>query len=331
MLIRSSDAGFDHPVPSEITPRTLFESRRILLQQMAAGAAGLTLAGWAARDARAQMKGPGVLPVLSAVPSTVAGAQTMDKPTAYNDATTYNNFYEFGTDKSDPARHAHTLKTQPWTVEVEGLVKKPGRYGLEDLMKWSAVEERIYRLRCVEGWSMVIPWVGYSLAELIRRVEPQPGAKFVEFVTLADRATMPGIRSSVLDWPYVEGLRMDEAMHPLTLLTFGMYGEVLPKQNGAPLRLVVPWKYGFKSIKCLVKIRFVDKQPVSSWEKAAPQEYGFYSNVNPVVDHPRWSQASERRIGEDGLLAKKRKTLMFNGYEPQVGQLYAGMDLKKFF
>jgi len=331
MLIRSSDAGFDHPVPSEITSRALFESRRTLLQQMAAGAAGLTLAGWAARDARAQMKGPGVLPVLSAVPSTVAGAQTMDKPTAYKDATTYNNFYEFGTDKTDPARHAHTLKTQPWTVEVEGLVKKPGRYGLEDLMKWSAMEERIYRLRCVEGWSMVIPWVGYSLAELIRRVEPQPGAKFVEFVTLADRATMPGIRSSVLDWPYVEGLRMDEAMHPLTLLAFGMYGEVLPKQNGAPLRLVVPWKYGFKSAKSLVKIRFVDKQPVSSWEKAAPQEYGFYSNVNPVVDHPRWSQASERRIGEDGLLAKKRKTLMFNGYEPQVGQLYAGMDLKKFF
>ncbi len=331
MLIRSSDAGFDHPVPSEITPRTLFESRRTLLQQMAAGAAGLTLAGWAARDARAQMKGPGVLPVLSAVPSTVAGAQTLDKPTAYKDATTYNNFYEFGTDKSDPARHAHTLKTQPWTVEVEGLVKKPGRYGLEDLMKWAAMEERIYRLRCVEGWSMVIPWVGYSLAELIRRVEPQPGAKFVEFVTLADRATMPGIRSSVLDWPYVEGLRMDEAMHPLTLLAFGMYGEVLPKQNGAPLRLVVPWKYGFKSAKSLVKIRFVDKQPVSSWEKAAPQEYGFYSNVNPSVDHPRWSQASERRIGEDGLLAKKRKTLMFNGYEPQVGQLYAGMDLKKFF
>jgi len=331
MLIRSSDAGFDHPVPSEITPRTLFESRRTLLQQMAAGAAGLTLAGWAARDARAQMKGPGVLPVLSAVPSTVAGAQTLDKPTAYKDATTYNNFYEFGTDKSDPARHAHTLKTQPWTVEVEGLVKKPGRYGLEDLMKWAAMEERIYRLRCVEGWSMVIPWVGYSLAELIRRVEPQPGAKFVEFVTLADRATMPGVRGGVLDWPYVEGLRMDEAMHPLTLLAFGMYGEVLPKQNGAPLRLVVPWKYGFKSAKSLVKIRFVDKQPVSSWEKAAPQEYGFYSNVNPSVDHPRWSQASERRIGEDGLLAKKRKTLMFNGYEPQVGQLYAGMDLKKFF
>ena len=331
MLIRSSDTGFDHPVASDITPREVFESRRTLLQQMALGAAGLTLAGWAARDARAQMKGPGVLPALPAAVSSVPGAQIMDKPTAYKDATTYNNFYEFGTDKSDPARQAHTLKTQPWTVEVEGLVKKPGRYGLEDLMKWAAMEDRTYRLRCVEGWSMVIPWVGYSLAEFIRRVEPQAGAKYVEFVTLADRATMPGIRSSVLDWPYTEGLRLDEAMHPLTLLAFGMYGEVLPKQNGAPLRLVVPWKYGFKSAKSIVKIRFVDKQPVSSWEKAAPQEYGFYSNVNPNVDHPRWSQASERRIGEDGLLSKKRKTLMFNGYEPQVGQLYAGMDLKKYF
>jgi len=331
MLFRSSDSGLVHPVTSEITQRAVFESRRVLLQQLATGAAGLTLAGWAARDARAQMKGPGALPALSAMPSVVPGAQTMDKPTAYKDATSYNNFYEFGTDKSDPARNAHTLKTKPWTVEVEGLVKKPGRYGLEDLMKWGAMEERIYRLRCVEGWSMVIPWVGYSLAELIRRVEPQPGAKFVEFVTLADRATMPGVRGGVLDWPYVEGLRMDEAMHPLTLLAFGMYGEVLPNQNGAPLRLVVPWKYGFKSAKSLVKIRFVDKQPVSSWEKAAPQEYGFYSNVNPTVDHPRWSQATERRIGEDGLLAKKRKTLMFNGYEAQVGQLYAGMDLKKYF
>ena len=331
MLIRSSDSGFSHPKPSEITPRAVFESRRLWLQQMALGAAGLGLSAWAARDARANMPRPGVLDPLAATPSALAGAQTLDKPTAYKDATSYNNFYEFGTDKSDPARHAHTLKTKPWTVEVEGLVKKPGRYGLEDLMKWGAMEERIYRLRCVEGWSMVIPWVGYSLAELLRRVEPQPGAKFVEFVTLADRATMPGVRGGVLDWPYVEGLRMDEAMHPLSLLAFGMYGEVLPKQNGAPLRLVVPWKYGFKSAKSLVKIRLVDKQPVSSWEQAAPQEYGFYSNVNPNVDHPRWSQASERRIGEDGLFAKKRKTLMFNGYEAQVGQLYAGMDLKKFF
>jgi sulfoxide reductase catalytic subunit YedY len=255
----------------------------------------------------------------------------MDKPTPYKDATTYNNFYEFGTDKADPAKRAHTLKTDPWSVAIEGLVKKPARVNLEDLLKWGAMEERIYRLRCVEGWSMVIPWIGYSLADLIRRVEPLPGAKFVEFVTQADPKTMPGLRSGVIDWPYLEGLRMDEAMHPLTLLAFGMYGEVMPKQNGAPLRLVVPWKYGFKSSKSLVKIRFTDKQPVISWEKSAPQEYGFYSNVNPNVDHPRWSQATERRIGEDGLLAKKRKTLMFNGYETQVGQLYAGMDLKKFF
>ena len=216
-------------------------------------------------------------------------------------------------------------------MEVGGLVKKPGTYGLEDLLKLSPMEERVYRLRCVEGWSMVILWTGYSLSDLIRRVEPLPGAKYVEFITQADPKTMPGVRSGVLDWPYVEGLRMDEAMHPLTLLAFGMYGEILPKQNGAPVRLVVPWKYGFKSGKSLVKIRFVDKQPMTAWAKAAPQEYGFFSNVNPNVEHPRWSQATERRIGEDGLLAKKRKTLMFNGYEAQVGSLYAGMDLAKFF
>ena len=331
MLIRIQEGRGVHPLASEVTPEVVYRNRREWLQGVMAGAVGVGLTGWAASDALAQTGRPGVLAPLPAVTSAVPGANVMDKPTPYKDATTYNNFYEFGTDKSDPARRAHTLKTQPWTVEIEGLVKKPGRYGLEDLMKWAAMEERIYRLRCVEGWSMVIPWIGYSMAELIRRVEPQPGAKFVELVTLADRETMPGLRSGVLDWPYVEGLRMDEAMHPLTLLAFGMYGEVMPKQNGAPVRLVVPWKYGFKSAKSLVKIRFVDKQPVSSWEKAAPQEYGFYSNVNPNVDHPRWSQANERRIGEDGLLAKRRKTLMFNGYEPQVGQLYAGMDLKKFF
>ena len=331
MIIQSDTSGFQHPVPSEITPQSVYLTRRDIIRQMATGSAGLALAAWGLREAHAQTPRAGQLAALAAVPSTVPGALTMDRLTAYKDATTYNNFYEFGTDKSDPAKRAHTLVTQPWTVEIEGLVKKPGRVNLEDLMKWGAMEERIYRLRCVEGWSMVIPWIGYSLAELIRRVEPQPGAKFVEFVTLADPKTMPGVRGGALDWPYVEALRMDEAMHPLTLLAFGMYGEVMPKQNGAPLRLVVPWKYGFKSGKSLVKIRFTDKQPVSSWEKAAPQEYGFYSNVNPNVDHPRWSQATERRIGEDGLLAKKRKTLMFNGYEPQVGQLYAGMDLRKHF
>lgn len=298
---------------------------------MAGGAAGAALATWAARDAGAQAARPGKLAALAGGKSAVAGANTMEKVTDYKDASTYNNYYEFGVDKADPARNAHTLKTTPWTVEVEGLVNKPGKFGIEDLIKLSAQEERIYRLRCVEGWSMVIPWVGYSLAELLKRVEPQGSAKYVEFVTLADKKTMPFVGSAVLDWPYTEGLRMDEAMHPLTLLTFGMYGEVLPNQNGAPVRLVVPWKYGFKSAKSIVKIRLTDKEPGTAWNKAAKQEYGFYSNVNPNVDHPRWSQATERRIGEDGLFAKKRKTLMFNGYEAQVASLYAGMDLKKFY
>jgi sulfoxide reductase catalytic subunit YedY len=317
------DHGFCHPVPSEITPQAVYLRRRQLLQ----GLAGLTLPGLAA----AQTASPGKLAPLPGARSPVPGAATMEKPTPYQDASTYNNFYEFGTDKADPARTAGTLKTRPWTVAVEGEVKKPGTFDLDALLKLAPMEERIYRLRCVEGWSMVIPWVGWSLAELIKKVEPTGNAKFVQFVTLADKTQMPGLNSSVLNWPYVEGLRMDEAMHPLTMLAFGMYGEVLPNQNGAPLRLVVPWKYGFKSGKSIVKIRFVEKQPKTSWEEAARDEYGFYSNVNPKVDHPRWSQATERRIGEDGLFAKKRPTLMFNGYEPQVGQLYAGMDLKKFY
>ncbi|MFT4195563.1 protein-methionine-sulfoxide reductase catalytic subunit MsrP, partial [Ottowia sp.] len=280
-------------------------------------------------SASAQPAPPAKLAALPGAPSAAAGAMTMEKPTDYKDAAGYNNFYEFGTGKDDPARHAHTLRTRPWTVEVEGLVGKPGRFAIEDLLKLAPMEERVYRLRCVEGWSMVIPWVGYSLSALIRRVEPLGSAKYVEFVTLADPQQMPGLRSRVLDWPYVEALRLDEAQHPLTLLAFGMYGEVLPRQNGAPVRLVVPWKYGFKSAKSIVKIRFAEKQPGTAWNKAAANEYGFYSNVNPDVDHPRWSQATERRIGEDGLFARKRKTLPFNGYEAQVGQLYAGMDLKK--
>jgi methionine sulfoxide reductase catalytic subunit len=329
MLIKSDEDGFIHPLPSEITPASVYHGRRDLLKLLAAGVAGPTLAGWAARDALAQVQRPGKLAPLPGGRSSVSGATTMEKITDYKDATSYNNFYEFGTDKEDPGHNAHTLKTSPWTVEVEGLVKKPARYAVEDLVKLGAQEERIYRLRCVEGWSMVIPWVGYSLRNLIEKVEPLGNAKFVEFVTLADPKTMPFVGSRVLDWPYVEGLRMDEAMHPLTLLTFGMYGEVLPNQNGAPVRVVIPWKYGFKSAKSLVKIRFTDRQPPTAWNKAAANEYGFYSNVNPNVDHPRWSQATERRIGEDGLFAKKRKTLMFNGYEQQVGQLYAGMDLKK--
>ena len=331
MIIQSNRDGFIHPVSSEITPRSLYQGRRDLMKQMAGGVAGIAVASWASRSALAQTARPGKLAPLQGGNSAVAGGATMEKVTDYKDATTYNNFYEFGTDKADPAKNAHTLKTAPWVVEVEGLVKKPAKYALEDLLKLSAQEERIYRLRCVEGWSMVIPWVGYSLSELIRKVEPLGGAKYVEFVTQADPKTMPFIGSSVLDWPYLEGLRMDEAMHPLTLLTFGMYGEVLPNQSGAPLRLVVPWKYGFKSGKSVVKIRFTDKQPATAWNKAAANEYGFFSNVNPDVDHPRWSQATERRIGEDGLLAKKRKTLMFNGYQTQVGQMYAGLDLKKNF
>ena len=329
MLIKSFRDGFVHPLSSEVTPATVYRDRREILKLIASGVAGPVLASWASRDALAQVARAGKLAPLAAARSTVPGAVTMEKVTEYKDATSYNNFYEFGTDKADPAAHAHTLKTSPWTVEVDGLVKKPAKFALEDLLKLGAQEERIYRLRCVEGWSMVIPWVGYSLSKLIDKVEPLGNAKFVEFISQADPKTMPFVGSRVLDWPYVEGLRMDEAMHPLALLAFGMYGEVLPNQNGAPVRLVVPWKYGFKSGKSLVRIRFTDREPKTAWNKAAANEYGFYSNVNPNVDHPRWSQATERRIGEDGLFAKKRKTLLFNGYEPQVGQLYAGMDLKK--
>jgi sulfoxide reductase catalytic subunit YedY len=332
MLIKTLNNGFIHPASSEITTERLYRERRTLIKLMASGAAGAAMASWASREAMAQeLSRPGKNPALPGRKSPVAGAVTMDKLTDYKDASGYNNFYEFGTDKADPAKNAGSLVTSPWTVEVEGLVKKPAKYAIEDLLKLSAQEERIYRLRCVEGWSMVIPWVGYSVAELIKKVEPLGSAKYVEFITLADPKTMPFVGSRVLEWPYTEALRMDEAMHPLAMLAFGMYGETMPKQNGAPLRLVVPWKYGFKSGKSIVKIRFTDKEPKTSWNKSAPQEYGFYSNVNPNVDHPRWSQASERRIGEDGLFAKKRKTLMFNGYEAQVGQLYAGMDLKKFF
>ena len=325
------DRGFIHAQAADITPQSVYTSRRDVLKHLGTGLAGAALASWSARDARAQMTRPGKLAPLAGARSAVAGGITMDKLTPYSDVTSYNNYYEFGTDKSDPAKSAHTLKTRPWTVAIEGEVKKPGIFDLDDLLKLAPMEERIYRLRCVEGWSMVIPWMGYSLSELIKRVEPNGNAKYVEFVTLADPKTMPFVGSRVLDWPYVEGLRMDEAMHPLALLSFGLYGEVLPNQNGAPVRMVLPWKYGFKSAKSIVKIRFVAKEPGTAWNKAAKNEYGFYSNVNPSVDHPRWSKGTERRIGEDGLFAKKRPTLMFNGYEAQVGQLYAGMDLKKFY
>ncbi len=319
------DRGFQHSVASDITPQGVYLRRRQLVQGLAAAAAALA---W---PSQAQTVRPGKLAALPGSRSTVPGAVTIDKVTPYGDASSYNNFYEFGTDKSDPARNAGSLKPRPWALVVEGECKKPGTYDLDALLKLAPMEERIYRLRCVEGGSMVIPWVGYSLAELIKRVEPTGNAKFVQLMTLADKAQMPGLSSGVLNWPYTEGLRLDEALHPLTMLAYGMYGEVMPNQNGAPVRLVTPWKYGFKSAKSIVKIRLVAQQPKTSWEEAARDEYGFYSNVNPKVDHPRWSQATERRIGDDGLLAKKRPTLMFNGYEPQVGQLYAGMDLKKFY
>lgn len=327
MLIKTNADGLSLVAPSDITPRAVFENRRKILQLMATGA----LCGWATRNALALSPPAGKLPALPAIPSAIPGAQSGDKPTSYQDATTYNNYYEFGTDKADPAKNAATLAITPWSVTIEGLVKTPKTLRLEDLMKLAPMEERLYRLRCVEGWSMAIPWIGYSLSALIKAVEPLGSAKFVEFVTLADPKTMPGLSGRSLDWPYTEALRMDEAMHPLALLCFGMYGETLPKQNGAPIRLVTPWKYGFKSAKSIVKIRFTDKEPRTAWNKAAANEYGFYSNVNPNVDHPRWSQSTERRIGEDGFFSKKRKTLMFNGYEAQVGQLYAGMDLKKNF
>jgi sulfoxide reductase catalytic subunit YedY len=325
MLIKRSPNGLDLPFSSEITPREVYEQRRKFIKQMALGAvAGSALWEMANREAFAQAPAQKLAATLNPAYSA------MEKQTPFKDASTYNNYYEFGTDKSEPAVNAHTLKTRPWTVSIEGEIKKPMTLDIDSLTKLAPLEERVYRLRCVEGWSMVIPWVGYSLSELIKKVEPTGNAKYVEFTTLADRKQMPGVGSRVLEWPYVEGLRMDEAMHPLTLLTVGMYGQVLPNQNGAPVRVIVPWKYGFKSAKSIVKIRFVKDQPKTAWNVSAPNEYGFYSNVNPEVDHPRWSQASERRIGEDGFFQRKRKTLMFNGY-PQVASLYTGMDLKKNF
>jgi len=303
---------------SDVTPYEVYRQRRQFLRSgiaIAGAAFGAPLLG---RDASAVVDLGRVKPGLFS---------TDEEKTPRNDVTGYNNFYEFGVDKSDPARHAHKLVTDPWSVAIAGEVARPGNYTLEDIIKPHTLEERIYRLRCVEGWSMVIPWVGFPLADLLKRFEPTSKAKYVEFETLYDKQQMPGQRRRVLDWPYREGLRMDEAMHPLTLLAVGLYGDVLPNQNGAPIRLVVPWKYGFKSIKSIVKIRLRETQPTSSWTKSAPREYGFYSNVNPNVSHPRWSQKRERRIGE----FLKRKTLMFNGYEDQVASLYAGMDLKKYY
>jgi methionine sulfoxide reductase catalytic subunit len=302
---------------SEITPRDVYLRRRdLLVGAAAAGTAGLI--GGEAQAAKLEFaKSP-----LST---------TDEKLTSLKDVTSYNNFYEFGTDKSDPAANAHTLKTSPWTVKLDGLVNKPADLQLEDLLKTSKLEERIYRLRCVEAWSMVIPWVGIPLADVIKRADPQGSAKFVAFETLVRPSEMPGQKGlfQALPWPYVEGLRMDEAMHPLTILAVGLYGETLPNQNGAPLRLVVPWKYGFKSIKSIVRISFTAAEPKTTWNVSNPREYGFYSNVNPAVDHPRWTQATERRIGEGGVFNKRRDTLPFNGYADKVASLYAGMDLKQ--
>jgi sulfoxide reductase catalytic subunit YedY len=326
MLIKRNPNGIDLPFPSEITPREVYEGRRRFIAQVAATAvAGSSLWELANRQAFAQGT-----PAQKLAAIRNAAFSTPEKQTSFDDATHYNNYYEFGTDKSDPAQNAPKLRTRPWTVQIDGEVKKPLTLDIERLTKLAPLEERVYRLRCVEGWSMVIPWVGYSLASLIKQAEPTGNAKYVEFTTLADKRQMPGVGSRVLEWPYVEGLRMDEAMHPLAMLTVGMYGQVLPNQNGAPVRVIVPWKYGFKSAKSIVRIRFVRDQPHTAWNTVAPEEYGFYSNVNPNVDHPRWSQASERRIGEGGFFTPKHKTLMFNGYD-QVASLYSGMDLKKYF
>jgi len=305
---------------SDITPRSIYLRRREFL----AGAAALGTASWLGM-------GRGHAAPLAAAKSPFS---TDEPQTRKSDATTYNNFYEFGTDKDDPAQHSGKFKPTPWSVKVDGLVGKPGTLALEDVLKGEALEERIYRMRCVEGWSMVLPWIGIPLASLLKKVEPQSSAKYVAFETIVRPSEMPGQSGffQALPWPYVEGLRLDEAMHPLTMLAVGMYGETLPNQCGAPLRLVVPWKYGFKSIKSIVRVSLVDKEPSTSWNKQNPGEYGFFSNVNPQVDHPRWSQATERRIGEGtGLSAKRRPTLMFNGYGDQVASLYAGMDLKANF
>ena len=311
-----------HRIPevpsSEITPRSAYLRRRGLI----AGAAGLGLAG-------ALPRASGAAPLAAAR----SAFSTDEPPTPRKDVAGYNNFYEFGTDKGDPAAKAGGLTTTPWRIKVDGLVARPADYLLEDLVRPQALEERIYRMRCVEGWSMVIPWVGLPLADVLSRVEPLGSAKYVAFETLVRPAEMPGQRGflQALQWPYVEGLRLDEAMHPLAILAVGLYGEVLPNQNGAPVRLVVPWKYGFKGIKSVVRISLVEQRPPTSWNLQNPREYGFFSNVNPEVDHPRWSQATERRIGEGGLFAKRWPTLPFNGYAEQVAGLYAGMDLRKEF
>ncbi len=309
---------------SEITDERLFFNRRSFLGEaatiglQAASALALPAGLMACSNGERNPEAEG---------SSATGGSASDKLTPYEKITTYNNFYELGTGKDDPSENANSFRTRPWSVGVEGLVNRPGLYDIEEILKWSPLQERVYRLRCVEGWSMVVPWLGFPFRDLIDRAQPTSQARFVELSTLHDPTQMPGQRRSVLDWPYTEGLRLDEAMHPLTILAAGLYGKTLPNQNGAPLRLVVPWKYGFKSIKSIVRIRFTDRQPATAWNKSAPSEYGFFSNVNPEVDHPRWSQAKERRIGE----FRRRATLMFNGYGAEVESMYEGMDLRKHF
>jgi methionine sulfoxide reductase catalytic subunit len=306
MLIRKPSSA--DVKSSEITPEDLYVNRRKFLAAAGVAAVGVIGSG--------------------RIASAIApAARQEDKPNTWEEITTYNNFYEFGTSKEDPAENATRFRTRPWTVKVDGLVKKPADYQFEDLVKPHKLEDRVYRFRCVEAWSMVIPWQGIPLADMIKRFEPLPSAKYVQFTTLLDPTQMPGQRARILPWPYVEGLRMDEAMHPLTLMVTGIYGKTLPNQNGAPLRLIIPWKYGFKGVKSIVRISFVEKQPANTWQVTNPDEYGFYANVNPEVDHPRWTQASERRIGQ----FRRQKTLMFNGYADQVASLYAGMDLRKNF
>lgn len=319
MFIKRPSPGHSARIrPSEITSEAVYLSRRTLIHA-ALGTAAAAIVGKAGAAAAGDLKF-----------QRNARLSIADAPNSYEEVTTYNNFYEFGTGKSDPAENSGKFKPQPWTVTVSGEAEVTGTYALEDILKTHALEERIYRLRCVEAWSMVIPWVGVPLAAVLTRFKPTSRAKYVAFKTVLRPGEMPGQRYSVLDWPYVEGLRMDEAMHPLSLLAVGLYGKTLPNQNGAPLRLVTPWKYGFKGIKSIVEIRFTERQPPTSWNLSAPHEYGFYANVNPQVDHPRWSQARERRIGA-GLFNARVPTLMFNGYEKEVGSLYRGMDLKKFY
>ncbi|EKV32600.1 Putative sulfite oxidase subunit YedY [Caenispirillum salinarum AK4] len=317
-----------------VTPRETYLSRRAFMAAAGATAAAPALLG-AARDARALVERPGHNPALEPISeSSWSQLGPDDALTPYEDVTTYNNFYELGTGKEDPAEYGHYLKTDPWSVQVDGECAKPGTLSYEDFIAPHPLEERIYRLRCVEAWSMVVPWVGFPLGDALKRFEPTGNAKYVRFETILDKEMLPGQRANVLDWPYVEGLRMDEAMHPLTILATGLYGEELPNQNGAPLRLVVPWKYGFKSIKSIVRITFTEEMPTTSWAAYGDgSEYGFYANVNPTVDHPRWSQATERRLDGGSLLSlfERRDTLMFNGYEEAVADLYAGMDLRKWF